>query len=295
MANRVARWTFLVATLFFVPPAFAQNDNMPPPAEWSPPAGELPMEPSMQGGPLPAGGGGGLRVACGPDIARLCRGVPPGGGRIVECLITRPGALSPMCRAHLAAREPGGGSAMLPPGYGPPPGYGGPPPGYVVRVTLHRQLATGRRNPTTPRRRAIGRLRLHRRLGLRLHRTAKRPCTPRADRTRSCFAMVRPGKIRASSSASPRTTPNCLRFAKSTFRTPTRSDRSRLQVRRRCLRVVVSLLPRHRLGTNRNSALQATLRTSGQGRKGDLPPHRIGGADIVARRQIVRRLDRQPV
>jgi hypothetical protein len=116
MAHRVTRWTFLVATLFFVPPAFAQTDNMPPPAEGSPPAGEPPMQPSMQGGPLPARGGGGLRVACGPDIARLCRGVPPGGGRIVQCLITRPGALSPMCRAHLAAREPGGGGAMLPPG-----------------------------------------------------------------------------------------------------------------------------------------------------------------------------------
>jgi hypothetical protein len=154
----------------------------------------------------------------------------------------------------------------------------------VVRVTLHRQLATGRRpqgtlrrrNPITPRRRAIGRLRLHRRLGLRLHRTAKRPCTPPADRTRSCFAMVRPGKIRASSSASPRTTPNCLRLAKSTFRTPTRSDRSRLQVRRRCLRVVVSLLPRHRLGTSRNSALQADLEDLGSGpKRGPTPgsPH----------------------
>jgi len=68
MAHRVARWTFLVATLFFVPPGFAQTDNMPPPAEGSPPAGEPPMQPSMQGGPLPARGGAGLRVACGPRV-----------------------------------------------------------------------------------------------------------------------------------------------------------------------------------------------------------------------------------
>jgi hypothetical protein len=134
-------------------------------------------------------------------------------------------------------------------------------------VTLHRQLATGRpqgtlrrRNPTTPRRRAVGRLGLHRRLGLRLHCTAKRPCKPRADRTRSCFAVVCPGKMRASSGASPRTAPNCLRPARSTFRTPTRRDRRRLQVHRRiCLRVVVSLLVPHSLVTSRNSASQSFL------------------------------------
>jgi hypothetical protein len=115
MAHRVARWTFLVATLFFVPPAFAQTDNMPPPVEGSSRAGEPPMQPSMQGGPLPARGGGGLRVACGPDIARLCRGVPAGGGRIVQCLITRPGALSPMCRAHLRRGNPAGVAQTSPP------------------------------------------------------------------------------------------------------------------------------------------------------------------------------------
>jgi hypothetical protein len=39
-----------------------------------------------------------LRSACGGDIRTLCAGVPPGGGRIVECLASQAGALSPACK-----------------------------------------------------------------------------------------------------------------------------------------------------------------------------------------------------
>lgn len=38
-----------------------------------------------------------LRSACGEDVRALCAGVPPGGGRIIECLATQPAALSPAC------------------------------------------------------------------------------------------------------------------------------------------------------------------------------------------------------
>jgi len=38
------------------------------------------------------------RSACGPDVRALCAGVPAGGGRIIECLASRPAALSPACR-----------------------------------------------------------------------------------------------------------------------------------------------------------------------------------------------------
>src|SRR5690242_14518837 len=107
MAHRIWRWSFQVTTLFFFSTAFAQTDDMPPPTSEAPAPAETPMQPPMQSGPRPARGSGGLRLACGPEIARLCHGVPPGGGRIVQCLITRPGALSPMCRAHLAARGRG--------------------------------------------------------------------------------------------------------------------------------------------------------------------------------------------
>ena len=36
-----------------------------------------------------------LRSACGGDVRTLCAGVPPGGGRIMECLATQAASLSP--------------------------------------------------------------------------------------------------------------------------------------------------------------------------------------------------------
>jgi len=87
MARRIWRWCF--SPLFFVSAAFAAD---------APPLSEPPMQPPIQSGPSPVRGD--LAMACGPDIARLCRGVPPGGGRIVRCLTTQPAALSPMCRVH---------------------------------------------------------------------------------------------------------------------------------------------------------------------------------------------------
>jgi hypothetical protein len=38
-----------------------------------------------------------LRSACGNDVRTLCAGVPPGGGRIIECLATQTASLSPAC------------------------------------------------------------------------------------------------------------------------------------------------------------------------------------------------------
>jgi hypothetical protein len=38
-----------------------------------------------------------LRSACGGDVRTLCAGVPPGGGRIIECLATQTASLSPGC------------------------------------------------------------------------------------------------------------------------------------------------------------------------------------------------------
>jgi hypothetical protein len=39
-----------------------------------------------------------LRSACSADVRTLCAGVPPGGGRIVECLASQAPALSPACK-----------------------------------------------------------------------------------------------------------------------------------------------------------------------------------------------------
>lgn len=43
-----------------------------------------------------------LRSACGADARMLCAAVPPGGGRIVQCLASQAGSLSPACKDVLA-------------------------------------------------------------------------------------------------------------------------------------------------------------------------------------------------
>ena len=43
-----------------------------------------------------------LRSSCGGDVRALCGGIPPGGGRIVQCLAAQAPSLSPACKAVLA-------------------------------------------------------------------------------------------------------------------------------------------------------------------------------------------------
>jgi len=43
-----------------------------------------------------------LRSACGADVRSICGGVAPGGGRIVQCLATNAGQLSPACQDVLS-------------------------------------------------------------------------------------------------------------------------------------------------------------------------------------------------
>jgi hypothetical protein len=43
-----------------------------------------------------------LRSACGTDVRSLCGGVPPGGGRIAQCLVSNAASLSPACREVLS-------------------------------------------------------------------------------------------------------------------------------------------------------------------------------------------------
>jgi hypothetical protein len=43
-----------------------------------------------------------LRSACGADVRALCGGVAPGGGRLIQCLVTQSASLSPDCRGVLS-------------------------------------------------------------------------------------------------------------------------------------------------------------------------------------------------
>ena len=42
-----------------------------------------------------------MREAYGPEVARLCPGVKPGGGRIIACFKEKAAELSPGCRSAL--------------------------------------------------------------------------------------------------------------------------------------------------------------------------------------------------
>ncbi|MGA7742147.1 MAG: cysteine rich repeat-containing protein [Polyangia bacterium] len=43
--------------------------------------------------------------ACRPDVERLCKDIPPGGGRIIACLKSHESNLSPACKEKLVAEE----------------------------------------------------------------------------------------------------------------------------------------------------------------------------------------------
>jgi hypothetical protein len=51
--------------------------------------------------PLAAQDRNAMREACGQDVARLCPGVKPGGGRIIACFKEKAVELSPGCRSAL--------------------------------------------------------------------------------------------------------------------------------------------------------------------------------------------------
>ena len=42
-----------------------------------------------------------LRSACGGDVRALCGGIPPGGGRIIQCLASQAASISPACKQVL--------------------------------------------------------------------------------------------------------------------------------------------------------------------------------------------------
>jgi hypothetical protein len=84
---RIAHWSLVTIMLFAVFDALAQTNN-----------------------PAPGTGGRGkFRAACGEDVQRFCVGVQPGEGRLVQCLSSHTGELSPACGNIIAAAGRGGG------------------------------------------------------------------------------------------------------------------------------------------------------------------------------------------
>jgi len=53
---------------------------------------------------LPSLAATGYADPCQADIARLCEGVLPGGGRILQCLMEREREISPACKEHAGAQ-----------------------------------------------------------------------------------------------------------------------------------------------------------------------------------------------
>lgn len=44
------------------------------------------------------------RAACGGDVEKFCKGVQPGGGRIIECLAKQKDKLTDACKKVVAAQ-----------------------------------------------------------------------------------------------------------------------------------------------------------------------------------------------
>jgi hypothetical protein len=154
MAHYITRWSLVSVTLFLLgPAALAQTyppPEQPPPAEPpmsqpdSPPPEQPPMSqaipgPAMQPPPR-ARAAAGFISDCAQALQRFCYGVQPGEGRLIRCLLSHRGRLSPACMSRVAAARPGPGV--------PPPSYrstqspglpsAGPPMGHAATESAMR-------------------------------------------------------------------------------------------------------------------------------------------------------------
>ncbi|MBS0170183.1 MAG: cysteine rich repeat-containing protein [Nitrospira sp.] len=82
-------------------------DSSTPPAQDAPAASAPPSSGAGGAGPEERGRGGhGAKKACAEDVKRLCAGVKPGEGRIVQCLKEHAQDLSSTCAQTMQQRGP---------------------------------------------------------------------------------------------------------------------------------------------------------------------------------------------
>lgn len=98
MLHRILAAGFVSASLVAFSPASWAQETAPAPAQ-APPATTQPQP--MAPGMGPGRGGGMIRTYCLEDIRRLCKGMKPGGGRILNCLRENQNGLSVGCAKAL--------------------------------------------------------------------------------------------------------------------------------------------------------------------------------------------------
>jgi hypothetical protein len=106
MTRYAARWFLVTGTFLFIgPAALAQIANT---------FRDQPIAASSIFGttqPVPWKPGARLRIECGQDLHRVCYGVQPGEGRLIQCLLAHRAELSPGCTSWLATARPAPGVA----------------------------------------------------------------------------------------------------------------------------------------------------------------------------------------
>jgi hypothetical protein len=107
MTHHIARWSLVTGILLCIgPAALAQTAN---PFPGQPTA----AAPSISGATqlVPWQRRARFRMACGQDLHRLCYGVQPGEGRLIQCLLSHGAQLSPACMSQLATARSAPGVA----------------------------------------------------------------------------------------------------------------------------------------------------------------------------------------
>jgi hypothetical protein len=70
-------------------------------------ADEPPTAPSPLPAPAPSPSPNAVRAACETDVPKVCPGVQPGGGRIIQCLVQHQNEVSEACRQALTKAKQG--------------------------------------------------------------------------------------------------------------------------------------------------------------------------------------------